>query len=126
VIPTTLDNATQDELTKYGNNYKAFNLITTALGRNVYDRVTHLELLMMSDLNCAILIRVLLRLSILTKIFTIDNTKLSLRNLVNLLMTALLDLSPYCLTYILVVLLHILTMNVSNSCFMLLMIMYGA
>jgi hypothetical protein len=27
----------------YGNNYKAFHLITTALGRNVYDRVTHLE-----------------------------------------------------------------------------------
>jgi hypothetical protein len=126
VIPTTLDNATQGELTKYENNYKAFNLITTALGRNVYDRVTHLELLMMSGLNCAILIRVLLRLSLLTKIFTIDNTKLSFRNLVNLLMTALLDLSPYCLTYILVVLLHILTMNVSNSCFMLLMIMYGA
>jgi hypothetical protein len=126
VIPTTLDNATQGELIKYENNYKTFNLITTALGRNVYDRVTHLELLMMSGLNCAILIRVLLRLSLLTKIFTIDNTKLSLRNLVNLLMTALLDLSPYCLTYILVVLLHILTMNVSNSCFMLLMIMYGA
>jgi hypothetical protein len=92
----------------------------------VFDKVTHLELLMMSGLNCAILIRVLLRLSLLTKIFTIDNTKLSFRNLVNLLMTALLDLSPYCLTYILVVLLHILTMNVSNSCFMLLMIMYGA
>jgi hypothetical protein len=126
VIPTTLDNATQGELTRYENNYKTLNLITTALGRNVYDRVTHLELLMMSGLNCAILIRVLLRLSLLTKIFTIDNTKLSLRNLVNLLMTALLDLSPYCLTYILVVLLHILTMNVSNSCFMLLMIMYGA
>jgi hypothetical protein len=126
VIPTTLDNATQGELTRYENNYKAFNLITTALGRNVYDRVTHLELLIMSGLNCAILIRVLLRLSLLTKIFTIDNIKLSLRNLVNLLMTALLDLSPYCLTYILVVLLHILTMNVSNSCFMLLMIMYGA
>jgi hypothetical protein len=126
VIPTTLDNATQGELTRYENNYKALNLITTALDRNVYDRVTHLELLMMSGLNCAILIRVLLRLSLLTKIFTIDNTKLSFRNLVNLLMTALLDLSPYCLTYILVVLLHILTMNVSNSCFMLLMIMYGA
>jgi hypothetical protein len=126
VIPTTLDNATQGELTRYENNYKALNLITTALDRNVYDRVTHLELLMMSGLNCAILIRVLLRLNLLTKIFTIDNTKLSLRNLVNLLMTALLDLSPYCLTYILVVLLHILTMNVSNSCFMLLMIMYGA
>jgi hypothetical protein len=34
---------TQGELTRYKNNYKAFNLITTALGRNVYDRVAHLE-----------------------------------------------------------------------------------
>jgi hypothetical protein len=43
MILTTLDNATQGELTGYENNYKAFNVITTALGRNVYDRVTHLE-----------------------------------------------------------------------------------
>jgi hypothetical protein len=28
----------------YKNNYKALNLITTALGRNVYDRVAHLEM----------------------------------------------------------------------------------
>jgi hypothetical protein len=39
----TLENATQGELLRYENNYKAFNLITTALGRNVYDRVSHLE-----------------------------------------------------------------------------------
>jgi hypothetical protein len=43
VIPATLDNATQGELTRYENNYKTLNLITTALGRNVYDRVAHLE-----------------------------------------------------------------------------------
>jgi hypothetical protein len=43
VIPTTLDNATQGELQRYENNYKTLNLITTALGRNVYDRVAHLE-----------------------------------------------------------------------------------
>jgi hypothetical protein len=43
VIPATLDNVTQGELQRYENNYKALNLITTALGRNVYDRVTHLE-----------------------------------------------------------------------------------
>jgi hypothetical protein len=43
VIPVTLDNATQGELTRYENNYKALNLITTVLGRNVYDRVSHLE-----------------------------------------------------------------------------------
>jgi hypothetical protein len=49
---------------------------------------------MMSSLNCATLTRVLLKLSLLTQIVTIDSTKLSLRNLVNLLMTDLLDLSP--------------------------------
>jgi hypothetical protein len=43
VIPTTLDNMTQGELQMYENNYKALNLITTALGRNVYDRVAHVE-----------------------------------------------------------------------------------
>jgi hypothetical protein len=43
VIPVALDNATQGELTRYENNYKALNLITSALGRNVYDRVAHLE-----------------------------------------------------------------------------------
>jgi hypothetical protein len=43
LIPTTLDNGTQGELQRYENNYKPLNLITTALGRNVYDRVSHLE-----------------------------------------------------------------------------------
>jgi hypothetical protein len=43
VIPVMLDNATQGELQRYENNYKALYLITTALGRNVYDRVSHLE-----------------------------------------------------------------------------------
>jgi hypothetical protein len=43
VILTTLDNAIQGELTRYENNYMALYLITTALGRNVYDRVSHLE-----------------------------------------------------------------------------------
>jgi hypothetical protein len=43
VIPTTLDNTTQGELQRYENNYKALNLITTALGRNVYDLVSHLK-----------------------------------------------------------------------------------
>jgi hypothetical protein len=44
VIPMTLDNATQGELQRYENNYKALNLITIALGRNVYDRLSHLEM----------------------------------------------------------------------------------
>jgi hypothetical protein len=43
VIPTTLNNATQGELQRYENNYKTLNLIATALDRNVYDRVAHLE-----------------------------------------------------------------------------------
>jgi hypothetical protein len=43
VIPMMLDNATQGEMQRYKNNYKTLNLITTALGRNVYDRVSHLE-----------------------------------------------------------------------------------
>jgi hypothetical protein len=43
VILATLDNMTQDELQKYENNYKTLNLITTALCRNVYDRVSHLK-----------------------------------------------------------------------------------
>jgi hypothetical protein len=41
--PRMLENATAAELMKYENNYKALNLITTALGRNVYDRISHLE-----------------------------------------------------------------------------------
>jgi hypothetical protein len=42
VIPTTLNNVTQCELQMYKNNYKALNLITAALGTNVYNRVSHL------------------------------------------------------------------------------------
>jgi hypothetical protein len=44
VIPDTLDHATQGELQRYENNYKTLNLITTALSRNMYDRVAHLEM----------------------------------------------------------------------------------
>jgi hypothetical protein len=43
VVLDTLDNTIQDELQMYENNYKTLNLITTALGRNMYDRVAHLE-----------------------------------------------------------------------------------
>jgi hypothetical protein len=43
MIPATLDHVTQGELQMYENNYKTLNLITTALGRKVYDRVSHLE-----------------------------------------------------------------------------------
>jgi hypothetical protein len=44
VILDTVDHATQGELQTYENNYKVVNLNTTALGRNVYDRVAHLEM----------------------------------------------------------------------------------
>jgi hypothetical protein len=43
VISDTLNHATQGELQMYENNYNVLNLITTALGRNAYDRVAHLE-----------------------------------------------------------------------------------
>jgi hypothetical protein len=44
VIPATLDNLTQAKLQRYENNCKALNLITTVLGTNVYDRVSHLKI----------------------------------------------------------------------------------
>jgi hypothetical protein len=43
VIPNTLNHAPQGELQMYQNNYKALNLIATALGRKVYDILSHLE-----------------------------------------------------------------------------------
>jgi hypothetical protein len=43
VILDTLDHTTKGDLQSYENNYNALNLITTALGRNVYDRVADLE-----------------------------------------------------------------------------------
>jgi hypothetical protein len=43
VILDILNHTTQCQLQRFENNYKALNLITTALGRNVYDRVAHLE-----------------------------------------------------------------------------------
>jgi hypothetical protein len=66
---------------------------------------------MMFGLNYAIPMRVLLRLSLLVRIHIIGSTELSLRNLVNPYMTALLHLSPLLVAYDLVVLLLILTMK---------------
>jgi hypothetical protein len=43
VIPTLHGNATAALLMKYENNYKALNLITTTLGKNVYVHISHLE-----------------------------------------------------------------------------------
>jgi hypothetical protein len=81
---------------------------------------------MMSSLSCAIPMRDLLRLSLPIKIRTIGNIRLLLRNLVNLWMTGLLILSLLSVAYVLVVLLHTLTMNMLSSCYMRLMIMFGA
>jgi hypothetical protein len=81
---------------------------------------------MMFDLSCATLMRALLRLSLRVQILIIGNTRFFLRNLVSLLMIALLALSQLLAAYILVVLLHILIINVLNNCCMLLMILFGA
>jgi hypothetical protein len=80
----------------------------------------------MFDLSCATLMRALLRLSLHVEILITDSTRLSLRNLESPLMITLLALSLLLATYIHVVLLLILTMNMLNNCYMLLMIMYGA
>jgi hypothetical protein len=44
VISDTLNHATHGGLQRYENNYKTLNLIITALGKNVYDRVAPLEM----------------------------------------------------------------------------------
>jgi hypothetical protein len=76
VIPDTLNHTTQGELQRYENNYKALNLITTAFGRNVYNRVAHLKRLIMYGLNCATHVRALLRLSLCVEIAITDSTRL--------------------------------------------------
>jgi hypothetical protein len=73
VILTMLDNTTQGELQRYENNYKALNLITVALGRNVCDRVAHLVTSHDASLNCATLMRAHLKLNLLIRTCTIGN-----------------------------------------------------
>jgi hypothetical protein len=43
MITAMLDNVAQCEVQTYENNYRALNLITTALVRNVYDHVSLLK-----------------------------------------------------------------------------------
>jgi hypothetical protein len=81
---------------------------------------------MMFDSSCVIFMRALLRLSLHVDILIIGSTRLFLRNLVNRLMIALLDLSQLLAAYVHVALLLILIMNVLNNCCMLLMILFGA
>jgi hypothetical protein len=70
--------------------------------------------------------RGLLRLSLHVGILVIGSIKHSLKNLMNPWMIDLLVLSPLSVAYILVVLLHTLTMNMLSSCYMYLMIIFGA
>jgi hypothetical protein len=81
VIPDTLDHATQGELQIYNNNYKTLNLITTALGSNVYDRVAHLEMAHDVWLKLCNTYEGSSRLSLHIKIPITDSIRLSLRNL---------------------------------------------
>jgi hypothetical protein len=67
---------------------------------------------------------VLLILSLHVEILITGSTILFLRNLVNRLMIALLDLSRLLAAYVHVTLLLILIMNVLNNCCMLLMILF--
>jgi hypothetical protein len=84
-----------------------------------------LKMLMMFGLSCVIPLRDLLRLSLPVRLRIIGNIRLLLRNLVNPWMAALPVLSLLSLAYVLVVLLHTLTMNMLSSCYMRLMIMFG-
>jgi hypothetical protein len=81
---------------------------------------------MMFGSSCAILMKALLRLSLCVEILITCNIKLFLRNLVNRLMIAFLDLNQLLAAYIHVILLLILIMNVLNNCCMLLMILFVA
>jgi hypothetical protein len=70
--------------------------------------------------------RVLLRLSLRIEILITCSTRLFLRNLVNHLIFALLDLSRLLSAYVCVALLLILIMNMLNNYCMLFMILFGA
>jgi hypothetical protein len=126
VIPDSLNHATQGELQRYENNCKALNLITTVLGRNMYDRVAHIETAHDVSLSCAIPMRAHMRLNLHVEILITGSTRLSLRNLVNHLMIALLALSRLLAAYVHVVTLLILIMNMLNNYCMLLMTLCGA
>jgi hypothetical protein len=127
MIPDTLDHVTQGELQRYKNNNKILNLITTALGRNVYDRVAHLEtahniwLKLCNTYEGSSEIKSSRRDILIT-----DSIGFFLRNLKSPLMIALLALSRLLAAYVHVVLLLILIMNALNNYCMLLMTLCGA
>jgi hypothetical protein len=127
MIPDTLDHVTQCELQRYKNNNKTLNLITTVLGRNVYDRVAHLEtthdiwLKLCNTYEGSSEIK-----SSRKDILITDSIGFFLRNLESPLMIALLALSRLLAAYVHVVLLLILIMNALNNYCMLLMTLCGA
>jgi sensor histidine kinase YesM len=126
VIPDTLDHVTQGELQRYENNYKVLNLITTNLGRNIYDRVAHLETthdvwLKLGNTYEGSSEIMSSRRDTYNRQYQIFSQKPG-----ESLDDSLLALSLLLATYVHVVLLLILIMNVLNNCCMLLMILYGA
>jgi crotonobetainyl-CoA:carnitine CoA-transferase CaiB-like acyl-CoA transferase len=76
------DNTTQSELQRYENNYKVINLITTALGRNAYDHVAHLETALDVWLELCNTYEDSSEIKCSRKDTLIGSTKLSLKNLV--------------------------------------------
>jgi hypothetical protein len=126
VISDTLDHVTQGELQMYENNYMALNLITIALGSNVYDTVSHLETAHDIWVKLCNTYERSSEIKSSRKDMYNRHIRLLLRNLVNPWMTVLLVLSLLSVAYVLVVLLHTLTMNVLSSCYMHLMIMFEA
>jgi hypothetical protein len=126
VITDTLNHVTQAELQRYENNYKTLNLITTALDRNVYDRVAHLE----TAYDVWLKLYNTYEGSSEIKSSRRDTYNMQyqtfLRNLKSLLMIALLALSQLLAAYIHVGLLLILIMNMLNNYCMILMTLCGA
>jgi hypothetical protein len=94
MISAMLDNATHGELQRYENNYKALNLITTALGGNMYNRVAHLETAHDVWLKLCNTYEGSSKIKHSRKdTYNRQYQIFFLRNLVNLLLIALLDLS---------------------------------
>jgi hypothetical protein len=81
VILDTLDHVTLCELQRYENKYNALNLITTALGRNVYDRIAHLEMAHDVWLKLCNTYEGSSEISLHVEILITDSTRLSLRRL---------------------------------------------
>jgi hypothetical protein len=126
VIPDTLNHATQGELQRYENNYMTLNLITITLGRNVYDRVAHLETAHYVCLKLC---------NTYEGSFEIKSSRRDTYNRQYQIFSqkpgeslddCFAPLSRLLAAYVHAVLLLILIMNVLNNCCMLLMILFGA